>query len=188
MLASISVNGFRGFSDQQTLTLALPNGARGGGLTILVGPNSGGKSSIIEALTAATHPNHSPPSFTEGMRNRTAESRVEISITDNTGKKRVLKTIQPGGAEAEFSGEDITPQVDQIYVLPSRRVFSPYFQKSDSTRESYITNNQQLPSQRAGQHDLAQRIFHMNGNPDKREKFQSVLSEVLNPAPKWTLE
>lgn len=50
MIESISCVGYRGFSTKQTLNLAIPNGTPGSGLTVLVGPNGGGKSTLIECL------------------------------------------------------------------------------------------------------------------------------------------
>ena len=50
MIRSISCVGYRGFAIKQTLNLAIPNGELGSGLTVLVGPNGGGKSTLIECF------------------------------------------------------------------------------------------------------------------------------------------
>ena len=49
---SLTIKGLRGFSKPEKLRLAEPTGKVGSGLTILVGPNNGGKSTIIEAFGA----------------------------------------------------------------------------------------------------------------------------------------
>ncbi len=69
-IASITVQGFRGFGRPGLLHLGQPNGSPGSGLTVLVGPNSGGKSTIIEAFHIIGNLN--PQSFTEGRRNKLA--------------------------------------------------------------------------------------------------------------------
>jgi len=82
-IKTIQICGFRGFSINETLHFAAPSGEKGSGLTVIVGPNNSGKSSIIEALTAVSHPGNQPPTFSEGKRNSSANSRVKISLSGN---------------------------------------------------------------------------------------------------------
>ena len=50
-IKDLSMEGFRGFSKKRKIKFAVPNGTdEGSGLTVLVGPNNGGKSTIIEAI------------------------------------------------------------------------------------------------------------------------------------------
>ena len=47
----LTINGLRGFSEETDINFAIPdNNNPGSGLTILVGPNNSGKSTIIEAI------------------------------------------------------------------------------------------------------------------------------------------
>jgi AAA15 family ATPase/GTPase len=53
----IDISGLRGFATNQRLELAIPNGKVGSGLTIVVGQNNAGKSTVTEAFAAiAGHP------------------------------------------------------------------------------------------------------------------------------------
>ena len=61
-VVSMSIKGLRGFAEEQILQFAQPNGETGSGLTILVGPNNGGKSTIIESIQALAAPLSNPPS------------------------------------------------------------------------------------------------------------------------------
>lgn len=62
MFKQISISGFRGFGVKQTLEFALPyNNIPGSGLTIIVGGNNTGKTTIIESIQAFN--NSEPPSF-----------------------------------------------------------------------------------------------------------------------------
>lgn len=49
MIKEISIHGLRGFGEERTIYFAIPNGVSGGGLTILVGANNTGKTTISEA-------------------------------------------------------------------------------------------------------------------------------------------
>lgn len=51
MIEKISCHGYRGFAQKQSLKLAIPNGKRGSGLTVLIGPNGGGKSTLVECFS-----------------------------------------------------------------------------------------------------------------------------------------
>lgn len=85
MIHSISCLGYRGFSTRQILNLAIPNGTPGSGLTVLVGPNGGGKSSIVECFNKISLARKNV-SFSKGKRNLRAGDLVEIAITSDEGQ------------------------------------------------------------------------------------------------------
>jgi AAA15 family ATPase/GTPase len=73
ILKRIEIKGLRGFENEGIINLANPDGTYGSGLTILVGPNNSGKSTIIEAFSALSSSfseTFKNPSFTEEMRNK----------------------------------------------------------------------------------------------------------------------
>jgi DNA repair exonuclease SbcCD ATPase subunit len=51
-IRSLTINGLRGFASPQKISFAEPNNTVGSGLTMLVGPNNEGKSTVIEAICA----------------------------------------------------------------------------------------------------------------------------------------
>ena len=87
MINELSCCGYRGFATKQSLKLAIPNGKRGSGLTVLVGPNGGGKSTLVECFSKIATKN---VSFTEGKRNKLAGDKVSINITYD-GKTGLLE-------------------------------------------------------------------------------------------------
>jgi len=102
IIDKISCIGFRGFETEQTLSLAIPNGKPGSGLTVMIGPNSGGKSTLIESFRKLVL---NKTSFTEGKRNKVAGDKVCITI-EIDGKQGRLKTVPQGGAQAEWISKD----------------------------------------------------------------------------------
>jgi len=187
-ITTLTIKGFRGFSSEKSISFAQPNGAPGSGLTTIVGPNNSGKSSIAEAITAVTQDNSSPPTFSEGKRNKSGGDAVRITVTDINGNTRVLRTVDSGGSETVFEGDITQPPENQIFTLQSRRSFSPFFGKSSQERAQYINNTQQLKNTREGQGDLSSRIFYINNTEGKRADFELVLAKVLDPLPLWTIE
>src|SRR5258708_15375868 len=99
-LKHIDILGLRGFSTNQRLELAIPNGKVGSGLTILVGQNNAGKSTITEAFAAVAGP---PRRFSEGKRNKAGGNKISITLTFPSGYQRSLNSVQPGGSEMRLN-------------------------------------------------------------------------------------
>lgn len=186
-IQKLELVGLRGFEFLQELQFAQPDGSHGSGLTTLVGPNNGGKSTIVEALRAlaasSPHSRSQPRSFTEGRRNKRAGDKVVIRLTNSSGSVGGLRTVEYGGSEAEWFP---APVEERIFVLPSRRYFNPLFQKNLMTRENYIVNYDLTSAARGGPLDqFGARLFHVQQN---RAEFDALLEEVISPVPKWTID
>ena len=181
-IRTIQISGLRGFADTQTLDLAIPdNEKNGSGLTVLVGPNNGGKSTVVEALKALSYPQ--PTSFAIGRRNQRAGSKVALRAVDQNGAGFLLRTVDGGGSETIWEKPGEPPS---IFVLPSRRFFSPWFgQHTGQTRHGYITGNA-LPGQRGNViNEFAGRLFAIQKD---RGRFDELLNKVLDPLPTWTID
>jgi AAA15 family ATPase/GTPase len=180
-MKSLSILGYRGFLSTRTIEFAVPQGVRGSGLTILVGPNNSGKSTIIEALSAFAY--HSTRSFPEGKRNKKAGDRVSLNLINTKGESKELKTVETGGSETKWVNEQCEPKRGKISVLPSRRLFEAFFAKNEWNRETYSTHA--FPESRGSAVQFSPRLFTIQKN---REEFNKVLRRVLNPLPEWYIE
>lgn len=182
----LDILGYRGFGELQSLDLALPNGKLGSGLTIIVGPNNSGKSTIVEAFKAISQ--HQPPSFTEGRRNKKAGEKVLIKIYDEGEKIFALKTLVGGGSETTFDLENSLSRNKRIITLPSRRTFDPYFHKGLWTRDDYIINSQLPPIRGSQLQGFEYRLFNIQKDQVQLEKFNNLLRKVLTPLPDWFID
>jgi hypothetical protein len=97
----VSVRGLRGFASEQAIEFARPDGNAGSGLTVVVGPNNAGKSTLVEALRVFAA--KSTPSFAEGSRNKRAGDRVRLQL-DTSDARNVLRTVDAGGSETTWEG------------------------------------------------------------------------------------
>lgn len=177
-LSRIEILGFRGFSERGSLDLAVPTGKSGSGLTILTGPNNAGKSSILECLRARL--SNVPTSFGAGKRNASTE-RVEIKYFVN-GKEETVTSIAKGSSETFSHGVDET---FQVFAVPSRRAFNPYFHKGEVTRDQY-QRSVGLPPQRSSiLANFEYRLFNIVKSP---AKFNALLGEALGYVPEWTID
>lgn len=184
MISSLSIKGLRGFATCGTLTLAKPEGNRpASGLTILVGPNNGGKSTVVEAFRAIAA--GGTPSFTEGKRNLAAGDRVELHAELADGSHHSLTTTTSGGSETRR--EPVPGATPSILVLPSRRYFNVYFGKDLYNRDRF--SHTQLPAVRSHPiTEFAGRLFETLGDDQKRTQFNDVLGRVVRPCPDWTID
>ncbi len=184
VLTLLTINGLRGFASPQTLRFASPNTQLGSGLTILVGANNVGKSTAIEAIRALAQRNQNP-SFTQGRRNQKAGDAVKLSLTSHDGLHVELRSVKPGSSETERESQPSEFDLSNVLVLPSRRTFSPYFNRSEMGRVDYM-NNMGFPAIRSSTVDqFTYRLFTANKNQDS---FNQVLKKVLDPVPDWTID
>lgn len=179
MIKSISCIGFRGFSTKQTLDLALPNGKPGSGLTIVVGPNGGGKSTLVECFLKISQANKNA-SFSKGKRNIISGGNVEIEISFDD-QKGILRTIN-GGSETEWVG--INPP--KIYYLPSRRFFNPYFSKLQWNRDAYLNNPQSMQYRSSSLDTYTSRLVDLNEHGS--DSFNQMLERILGHPFSWTID
>lgn len=179
----IEILGLRGFSEKEKLTLAKPDNNPGSGLTVIVGPNNSGKSTIYEAFRAMSQ--SEPPSFTEGRRNKAAGDKVEISISKTDDSSLLLRTTVNGGSETEHQLNGLTKDQVRFLTLPSRRTFNPFFGKSIYDRETYINTSNLQPVRGSQLDNFSYRLFNIQKNP---AAFNSELSKVLGLTPDWHIE
>ena len=174
----LSIRGYRGFSKTQKLYFSQPNGQLGSGLTVLVGPNSGGKSTVVESLYALSS---RTATFSEGKRNKSAGNRVSFVLQmDSTTHK--LQTVDGGGSETKRTPEG---SHINIYVLPSRRFFNPYFSKSSSDRNQYLQITP-IPQTRSSEvREFYRRLFRAL---ERKHQFNEFLGKIVNPLPEWTID
>lgn len=179
-ITKLSITGLRGFATTQDLDLALPNGRPGSGLTMLVGPNNAGKSTVVEAFQVFA--SNQGPSFTEGKRNRTAGDRVDLAVESSDGTSAALRTVVGGGSETEWVPAQ--PRL-RILALPSRRHFNPYFGRSIYGRDQYAASVSSNAQRGAMLDHFAYRLFEIQRN---RAGFDAVLGKVLSPVPHWVID
>ncbi len=162
----------------------MPNGKSGSGLTMIVGPNNAGKSTIVEGFTAISRT--APPSFTEGKRNKLASDRVSIRVYNSEGENNELRTLTGGGSETSFANASM--KMPSIFVLPSRRTFNPYFGKATATRGEYLTNFPYQERRSPANDYFHTRLFNIQKDERNRKTFDDVLRRVLDPTPEWNID
>ncbi|MBQ3027577.1 MAG: AAA family ATPase, partial [Lachnospiraceae bacterium] len=103
MIKEISIHGLRGFGVERTIHFAIPNGVSGSGLTILVGANNTGKTTISEALRSFNLHKDNPPSFSERKRNMKSDNgRIHLRLSTDDGETFTIDTVDSGGSTTQM--------------------------------------------------------------------------------------
>ena len=184
MYRSLEIEGFRGFGSHQRLDLAIANGTDpGSGLTIIVGENNSGKSSIIEALRSFTTVS---PRFSEGQRNKSSEGRVRIVLRSDEAEIEIASNPR-GGAIAKVTAPPTVMRPLRILALPSRRHFDTYFASGGGgqSRDGYERDLQQQYRRSGPMNVFLSRLVAAS---DRRAEFDRVLGKLINPVPDWVIE
>ena len=190
LISTLDITGYRGFAQEQTLHFAQPNGAVGSGLTIIVGPNNGGKSTIVESLRAlSTGFDFSDPiRVSEGKRNKASGDRVLFRVNTSNGDLFELRTVDEGGSETRIYAPG-SIRLLNCYTLPSRRFFFPYFGAGPQTvpdRYSYQDRDSVPDTRSTAMNDFAE--IRLPRAHRWKEEFNAVLGQIVDTLPPWTIE
>jgi hypothetical protein len=148
----------------------------------MVGPNGGGKSTVLEALraTATTR----PVSFPVGSRNAAGGDAVDIAWWTDEGDGRIA-SVRSGSSETHRGGT--RPRLTNLVHLPSRRTFNPYFGQSVVSREDY-SGGYPAPVFRGQSIDhFAGRLFQIERS-DQRQDFDALVTEIVGTTLDWSID
>ena len=191
LIKQISIHGLRGFGQKQTIEFAIPNQKVGSGLTIFVGGNNTGKTTILEALRAFNSTTHEPPSFSERKRNiKCDEGAVHLTLQTVDNEKYEIHTIESGGSSTTYTKNKTTDgewwEPLELFILQSRRFVEYEFHRSMSDRGDYLRNQQMnIHNRTATIYGFNARLFKMQKN---KARFDGLLKRVLGYDLKWTIE
>lgn len=191
MIKSITIHGFRGFGEKRTVNFSIPNGLSGSGLTVLVGPNNSGKTTILEALRSFNSTKYNPPSFSERKRNMKCENgKIHLRLETDTNDIFLIDTIESGGSTTIMKKQGALENEDweelKIFVLQSRRFVDYEFAQTYMERYDYIRNQQMnIHNRTASIYEFNARLFKMQKN---KKQFNELLKQVLGYDLEWTIE
>lgn len=182
MLKKITISGLRGFGVENTIEFSIPNLERGGGLSVIIGANNTGKTTIVEGIKYYQCDKDSI-SFSEGKRNAKTDKKVKITYNDENDKTVELYTVNNGGSQVELIG---TTDYNNIpFVLPSRRFVEYNMNKTlNIPRVSYLLS-QFTTNRKSTLNQYEYRIFKWVKN---KNEFDKILKKIILEPFDWTVE
>ena len=190
IIKKLTIDGLRGFSEETNINFAVPDKETpGSGLTVFVGPNNSGKSTIIEAIHLLTTNNDLIPI---SARNIKKEGQIKIQIEDCNHNTRAIESTKNKGAfvQKKLNNEEVENWINNMntYILSSKRGFSSTFSAHTyQDRDSYKGNvsNEDYRNEQNTNYNFGGRLLSVCKN---RKLFDECLSKVLHPLPEWTIE
>lgn len=189
-IRKLTIEGLRGYETAQSIDLAVPNGTSASGLTVIVGANNSGKSTIIEGLAALAG---SEVTYSQGKRNPKARAVVRIQAEFVSGAVNILSSVGKG-AQTEWTRHEVHTDID-IGIVQSRRGFDPFFGKQGPVdRRRYNQGGYQSQSQYRPQSlgsAFVGRLWMLDASGGKdRELFDELICRVMGREATlpWTIE
>jgi energy-coupling factor transporter ATP-binding protein EcfA2 len=176
-IQSVSIEHYRGFFQKRTISFARPNGMLGSGLTVLVGPNNSGKSTVLHALRLVLQPRQ------VDLEHRHGENILSISIENDQGATRSVSNPDGGATLVPAGQNDARPSMGDFRFVPSRRSWSAYTGNPTMDPGPYWVHE----IQRTGGEDnlLVSRVAQLGQD---RTSFDQLLRELLPQLTKWKIE
>lgn len=189
MFRSLEIKGLRGFADAQTIEFAIPaNSKPGSGLTVIVGPNNAGKTTVVEALQYLLQ-NYTQPtsSISEGRRNKAAGDIVCLKLTDINENVDSLETIIPGASEAKRTSGNNGGSLSSLFIIQSRKGFGPFFGAILTDRETYAQQAIYLQNRSSVNDIFPHRLFSIQESENERRRFNETLNKIV-PKLDWRID
>ena len=185
-IKTLELEGIRSFKENRTINFSIPDGKNeGSGLNILLGPNNGGKSTIIESLYLL---NGTSNYISENVYNNS--EKFYVAITNETNKKEVLFSDRIGELNFDryyYDEDKITSPIDfKIFVVSTKRDISDNFGNGNQNRYQYSKNNGNN-YRKNFRNEFGNRLIKASQKKN-RESFQKELEKVINPAPEWQVK
>jgi predicted ATP-dependent endonuclease of OLD family len=175
-LKSLEIESFRGFFDKQVIGFAIPDNERNGsGLTIIVGPNNTGKTSIMEALLVKEN-----GKFKDYERH--TEKYSKITISSNSGKTITYEGTN--GSEIIKTGE-----IDcYVELVSSKRQWSSNFTNNKTNAPTFSQNSNQLKVRGPSGADVIAALVGINKNEATKNELTNFMKEMVPDFTDWTID
>ena len=191
VIKNLSIEGLRGFSEKREFNFSIPDKVNpGSGLTVLVGPNNSGKSTVIEAIHILNSNSNIIP---KNYRNVINSGKIKIEAVSNTEDVITVQSTENGGSYVErilnSKKNDFLNNPLNAFILTSKRNFSSTFSNNgQQSRENYKGNvgNESYRNENNVNHNFGGRLLRIFDN--KKQQFNDCLNKVLDPIPNWTIE
>lgn len=178
MLKELKIKHYKGFFEEETIEFAQPdNKKQGSGLTLLVGPNNTGKTSVIEALLideqkkfkeSERHENHSP---------------IITFVTDNS---EFSFTNIDNGSQIELNYND-KPHRPEFELIPSRRYWETYSSGAQHPKSfAKASSNQNIRNSPGMQ--TAETLKEINKDPKLKRQFNEYAKKIIPHLSNWTID
>ena len=182
-LETLKIEHYKGFFEEETLEFAIPNGRPGSGLTLIVGPNNSGKTTLLEALLLGES-GASPGTKEKRFRASERHPKFQPRITIN---KCVYSNIGSGGAVIKRVDQSEPHGIDFKPVL-SRRLWDHTSDTSvDSEAFSTAARQQDMRGIKISNR-TADALKNINEDQTQKDRFNRIMAQIIPRFADWTID
>ncbi len=195
-IKSISIQGFRGFKENQKIEFSYPEDENSSGLNIIVGQNCSGKSTILEAIMLLMNTNVSGYFLSKTMRHSEIELKIEM---ENVKCNTILKTnSERNYAEMNFESNlnensDWNNQIKNYFLVPSRKnINNNNLYNNNNSIENFLYNynintNQTINRRQNNMNnEFVSVLTAIYADQAKKKKFDEIIHKFLDEI-SWNL-
>lgn len=176
MIKYLSIKHFKGFYSLQKIEFAVPdNHHEGSGLSVVVGPNNTGKTTILDSLLM-----RGDKRFKESERH--LRGKPKIIIENTNGDKATFTTIE-NGSSIEVAGEHGI----NFEVIPSRRFWGHKF-NGEWDFPTFIGQSFNSSTRTTGEFNLGPILNKILKDDSLRGKFNAYMRELVPHFTSWTID
>ena len=172
-LRTLKIEHYKGFYDEETVEFAVPDGKTpGSGLTLIVGPNNAGKTTLLEALLLEGR-------VTESERHHNISPRITIndSVYSNTDGGSVIKMI-----------DQSKPHGINFEVVQSRRLWDHTSDANLDSKEFLETTRQRAMRSTVVSSDTAAALKGISKNTARKIELNKLMTRIFPHFTDWTID
>ena len=182
LLQTLKIKHYKGFFEEESIEFAAPDGETpGSGLTLIVGPNNAGKTTILEALLFGQKVNilGRVTRFRESERHSKFDPRITIN-------ECIYSNIDQGSI-VEMVGQS-KPHGVRFEVIQSRRHWDPE-SNTDISTDSFLDNTRQKETRGTGIYkDTANVLNSINRNGEQKSRLNELMTRIIPHFTDWTID
>lgn len=180
-LKKLKIKNFKVFYQEQTLEFSIPvNG--NSGLTVILGPNNSGKSTVLNAIIKLYRSKIIPESERHGKED------VEITLIDNENKEKIIKNVD-GGSTLEYLGESNIDPLSIVYIS-SRKPWDHNFEAQPMEYNSFNVQilNTDMKKNYQPQKEFGKLLTYIHQKNNEKLKFNNLMSKFISDFNIWTID
>lgn len=177
-LKKLFIEHYKGFVEKECVEFAVPNGSPGSGLTLVVGPNNTGKTTIIESLLIDTD-----KKFLESERHEGQPPKITIESSES----KCGFTNIDGGSQIKYV-EGTQAHNLKFELIPSRRHWS-HISNSVAELKNYVSSSKEFKIRGAGtDNNTANLLKTIDKKKEEKEKLNNIIKQILPHFTNWTID
>ena len=178
-LETLKIEHYKGFYDEETVEFAVPNGRPGSGLTLIVGPNNAGKTTLLEALLLGengTSPGTQEKRFRASERHLNIRPKITInkSVYSNTDGGSMIDQSKPHGINFE--------------VVQSRRLWNHTSSISLGLKAFSTANRLREMRSTVVSSTTADALKDISKNPARKLELNKFMTRIFPHFTDWTID